>query len=288
MIRPNKVRLERKAIADQRRALGLAVPGRKPRALEDKPKQDEPMELQAPPAQPAQQEPMAVEGADRKKKRDEQDFIEETYAKQDEAASKLVPDIDEDLEPSSKPREKKRKLQQPDDLPLSIKSKIMGQPPPVGKTVRFQDQQQGIGQVPVIALACAVNNKKKQDDWLKPCEKDNLSKLLGVKVLAAKAHGIARRKLFKTTIPRQDVRRLTVMIDENQQTKLSDDDGLSSKKLPGEWKGATIFYIAQEDHNHKEVCFLDTPAGLVPFWMSKEEMEDVQYIYNTHGRTCTR
>jgi len=59
-------------------------------------------------------------------------------------------------------------------------------------------------------------------------KKESLSKLLGVKVLAARAHGQARRKLFKTTIPRQDVRRLTVMIDKNQQTKVADDDGLSS------------------------------------------------------------
>jgi hypothetical protein len=80
VLRPNKVRFERKALADQRRALGLAVPGRKPRALEDKPKeQAEPMELQAPPAQPAQPvppAPMVLEGPERKKKRDEQEFID--------------------------------------------------------------------------------------------------------------------------------------------------------------------------------------------------------------------
>ena len=71
------------------------------------------------------------------------------------------------------------------------------------------------------------------------------------------------------------------MIDQNQKTKLSDDDGLSSKKLPEEQKGATIFFIAQADHDQKEVSCLDTPDRLVPFWISKEEMEDNQYIYNT-------
>ena len=149
------------------------------------------------------------------------------------------------------------------------------------KEVNYQSTGLGQSRLPLLGMACAVNNWGKTDAWLKPNEKDQLSKLLGVKVLAARAHAAPRNKLFKNTIPKQKVRRLTVMLSEDLKTNLVDDDGMSSRKLDESWKGVTVFYICQADQEEKQACFLDTPEGLVPVWMTESEMQDVAHVYQT-------
>ena len=127
-------------------------------------------------------------------------------------------------------------------------------------------------------MVCAVNNWK-EDSWLKSSGKSDLSKLLGVKVLAARAHSHVRNKMFSTKMPKERVRRLTVMMTENSETKLSDDWGRTNYKMAEPWKGVTIFYVAPKNFGGKQSCFLDTPEGLVPVWMTDDEMEDAEHIY---------
>ena len=90
--------------------------------------------------------------------------------------------------------------------------------------MKYQEQPQGLQQLPTIAMCYAVNEFKGYDEWVRPCEKEQLSTLLGVKVLAARVHAKPRRKLFKTTISKENVRRLSIMINENMETNLKDDD----------------------------------------------------------------
>ena len=77
------------------------------------------------------------------------------------------------------------------------------------------------------------------------------------------------------------------MINEKMETNLKDDDGLASSKTSEDWKGVTIFYIAQSDWDEREACFLDTPSGLVPFWATKAELEDIEHIYNCWKQVYT-
>jgi hypothetical protein len=107
--------------------------------------------------------------------------------------------------------------------------------------VKYQEQPQGLNQLPVLAMCYAVNEFKDYDEWVRPSETDQLRTLLGVKVLAARVHARPGRKLFKTTIPKENVRRLSIMINEKMETNLKDDDGQANGKTDGDWKGVTIF-----------------------------------------------
>ena len=106
-------------------------------------------------------------------------------------------DDDPDLIPPEQGVQKRRRLNQPDDLPFSIREKMIGKPSEQ-KEVHSQAAGLGQSQLPLLGMACAVNNWGKTDAWLKPNGKDQLSKLLGVKVLAARAHAASRIKCSRT------------------------------------------------------------------------------------------
>jgi hypothetical protein len=231
-------------------------------------------------------------GAKRKRK------IESQIRKElEEAIAEPVPDpedpdlIDQEMEPPQTPKEEGKRKFKPgstlDDLPFAIRKKFNGPEPSPPKKVKYQEQPQGLQQLPTIAMCYAVNELKGYDEWVRPCEKEQLSTLLGIKVLAARVHAKPRRKLFKTTIRKENVRRLSIMIKESMETNLKDDDGFASSKTSEDWKGVTIFYIAQSDWDEREACFLDTPSGLVPFWATKAELEDIEHIYNCWKQVYT-
>jgi hypothetical protein len=140
-----KFRMERKAINDRRRQMGLAVPGRRPRYLEYRKEQSmavEPPESMPPnepppmpppmqpPPEPQQPYPMDLV-KERKRK-----FEEKVRKEQKEAVEQPVPNNDDgdlDMEPPP-PMEDisgdKRKFKSGgalDDLPLSIRKKFMDQ-----------------------------------------------------------------------------------------------------------------------------------------------------------------
>ena len=57
------------------------------------------------------------------------------------------------------------------------------------------------------------------------------SNLLGIRVKAARAHVQPRRRFMHTKIPKKNVRRLTVMVNNEGKTKLHDDAGIGSRKM---------------------------------------------------------
>ena len=64
------------------------------------------------------------------------------------------------------------------------------------------------------------------------------------------------------------------MMNEAGETNLLDDTGENSQKLKQPWKGVSIFYTEQSKPEDKHVFFLDTPAGLIPCFMTEQEMDD--------------
>ena len=152
--------MERKATSDQRRALGLAVPGRRPRYLEDKKDQSmavEPPESQAPdpPAAPPPPDPPSAQfdPMDLSEKRTRK--IENRIRKElEEATAEPVPDpedpdlADHEMEPPQTPKEEgKRKFKLGgalDDLPFAIRKKFNGPEPSPPKRVKYQEQPQGL------------------------------------------------------------------------------------------------------------------------------------------------
>ena len=71
------------------------------------------------------------------------------------------------------------------------------------------------------------------------------------------------------------------MIDQQGATQIADDRGKTITRMNQPWKGVTIYYTAQPSEENKELYFMDTPSGLIPFWMSEEEVNDVSHVYNT-------
>ncbi len=59
-----------------------------------------------------------------------------------------------------------------------------------------------------------------------------MSKLLRVRVLAARAHVQPRRGLMSTKIPKRSVGRLTIMLNSDGKTKLHDDAGIGFVRWP--------------------------------------------------------
>ena len=54
-----------------------------------------------------------------------------------------------------------------------------------------------------------------------------------------------------------------------------------------EWKGVTVYYNAQDALDTKDICFLGTPCGMIPMWMTQDEMEDVKHIYECWRQVYT-
>ncbi len=112
-------------------------------------------------------------------------------------------------------------------------------------------------------MCCAVDieydeiNKtyivRNDNAWLGSVQKDNMAKLLGVRVIAARAHVQPRRGLMNTRIPKRNVGRLTIMINSEGKTKLHDDAGIGSRKMAEEWEGVTVYYNAQDTLDTKEI-----------------------------------
>ena len=92
---------------------------------------------------------------------------------------------------------------------------------------------------------------------------------------------------MNTKIPKKNVRRLSIMLNKEGNTKLLDDSGIGARKMSEDWKGVTVYYNAQEAIDVKKVCFLDTPAGMIPFWMTEDEMTDVNHIYECWKQVYT-
>ena len=189
---------------------------------------------------------------------------------------------------------KRRKLL--DDVPLSIKAKFIGTPSAETAAVYFNEQI-GKKQLPLLGMCCAVDVEydeikdtylvRNDDAWIGSVQKDAMSKLLGVRVVAARAHVQPRRRLMNTKIPKKNIRRLTIMLNSDGKTKLHDDTGIGSRKMAEEWKGVTVYYNAQDTLDTKQVCFLDTPCGMIPFWMTPEEQDDVKHIYECWKQVYT-
>jgi hypothetical protein len=58
------------------------------------------------------------------------------------------------------------------------------------------------------------------------------------------------------------------MLDSDGDTKIQDDACIGSRTIADEWKGVTVYYNSQDTLDTTQICFLDAPCGMIPFWMT--------------------
>jgi hypothetical protein len=42
------------------------------------------------------------------------------------------------------------------------------------------------------------------------------------------------------------------------------------------WKGLIVRWDTQDTLDTGQICFLETPCGMIPFWMTQDEMVNVE------------
>ena len=120
------------------------------------------------PEPPDQSDPMDL-GNERKRK-----YEKQLRKELKEAVDTPVPDQgdeDLDMEPPPPTEEVKRKFKPGgalDDLPFSIRKKFNGPVPTPPKKVKYDEQPQGLSQLPMVAMCYAVNEFKEYDEWVRP------------------------------------------------------------------------------------------------------------------------
>ena len=74
---------------------------------------------------------------------------------------------------------------------------------------------------------------------------------------------------------------MTVMMTEDTSCFVRDEEpGSTGARARELWCGLTIFYdTGSKCEEEKEVYYLDTPVGLAPLALKREEAEDVGTIY---------
>jgi len=130
-IRPNFLRAQRKALADARRLLGLAVPGRKPRNPPQAEEQRiEPQEQQGAIEQPQDEEDKSMEAQapESKPQRMIEDISPQERRWIEQKEIPVPPDGDLVLDEFHQWPEAKRRKMNLDDVPMSIREKFLGTP----------------------------------------------------------------------------------------------------------------------------------------------------------------
>jgi hypothetical protein len=152
---------------------------------------------------------------------------------------------------------------------LTLKEAIKSTEPkensePPGKKARvFQETPTGAEHAANVALYCVLDPK---DSWMSKEEATSLGDSLNLDVLAVRIHAIPRKKYHSSSEELHSCRRLTVMIDEDDEVLFADHgaDPCRNKDVSKtKWRGLSIYYVS-EVRKPYDVYFLDTPVGLTP------------------------
>ena len=130
-------------------------------------------------------------------------------------------------------------------------------------------------------MGAALEESPHANAWLNRDEIHNLRRILGIPgITSARIHKMPRKKLEKLPTNRKgetlERNRLSILIGENiEDVFVLDHDAkdATSKKMPFQWKGMTIFY--QKKQKPRNVLYFQTPEGVAK---TKIHEDDIPWI----------
>ena len=184
-----------------------------------------------------------------------------------------VPQLDGDPDLQQEPRVTEKQKFLLDDVPMQMK-RIRENPPEnfprTSKRGRFQDNPLTAEKMPLLAMVATLPG---EDTWFSKGERNKLSNVFEMSITGVRVHGTPRRHTY--TSKNQGKGRLSVMVNKTGEILLQEDHHGERRRTAEEWKGITVFY--ETDPN--QVCYLDTPDGLVQCVLSPEQVSDVTSVY---------